>query len=122
MTESILERLLAESQEIPGDDRVPYAFEKRIMAHIKEAPPATSSVADAWLAWSQSLWKAVVPCLAVLVMVAVWMKAPADGSDVTTPPLQGNGAPTIANFATVGRRKKRQGDRPPAPLVTQIHR
>lgn len=101
-TESILERLLAESREIPADDRVPYAFEKRVMAHIKEAPAATSSVADAWLAWSQSLWKAVVPCLAVLVMVAVWMKAPADGSGATTPELQGNGAPTIANFEAPG--------------------
>ena len=71
--EDILERLLAETREIPENGRVPYAFEKRIMAHIKEAPAA---LADAWSVWAQSLWKAVVPCLAVLVMVAVWMKAP----------------------------------------------
>ena len=63
------------------------------MAHIKEAPAA---LADAWSVWAQSLWKAVVPCLAVLVMVAVWMKAPADGSGATTP--QGNAAPAVANF------------------------
>jgi hypothetical protein len=93
----ILERLLAETREIPANDRVPYAFEKRIMAHIKEAPAA---VADVWLAWSQSLWKAVVPCLAVLVMVVVWMKAPADGSGATTP--QGNAAPAVANFEAPG--------------------
>jgi hypothetical protein len=95
--EDILERLLAETREIPENDRVPYAFEKRIMAHIKEAPAA---LADVWSAWAQSLWKAVVPCLAVLVMVAVWMKAPADGSGATTP--QGNAAPAVANFDAPG--------------------
>ncbi|MDG1833086.1 MAG: hypothetical protein P8J63_07670, partial [Verrucomicrobiota bacterium] len=41
-------------------------------------------------------WKAVVPCLAVLVMVAVWMKAPTDGTGATTP--QGNAVPVVANF------------------------
>ena len=91
--EDILERLLTQTREIPANDRVPYAFEKRIMAHIKEAPAA---LADVWSAWAQSLWKAVVPCLAVLVMVAVWMKAPTDGTGVTTP--QGNAAPVVANF------------------------
>ena len=91
--EDILERLLTQTREIPANDRVPYAFEKRIMAHIKEAPAA---VADVWLAWSQSLWKAVVPCLAVLVMVAVWMNAPTDGTGATTP--QGNAVPVVANF------------------------
>ena len=91
--EDILESLLTQTREIPANDRVPYAFEKRIMAHIKEGPAA---VADVWSAWAQSLWKAVVPCLAVLVMVAVWMKAPTDGTGATTP--QGNAAPVVANF------------------------
>ena len=91
--EDILERLLTQTREIPSNDRVPYAFEKRIMAHIKEAPAA---LADVWSAWAQSLWKAVVPCLAVLVMVAVWMKAPTDGTGATT--QQGNAAPVMANF------------------------
>ena len=91
--EDTLERLLTQTREIPANDRVPYAFEKRIMAHIKEAPAA---LADVWAAWAQSLWKAVVPCLAVLMMVAVWMKAPTEGNGVTTP--QSNSAPEVANF------------------------
>ena len=91
--EDTLERLLTQTREIPANDRVPYAFEKRIMAHIKEAPAA---LADVWSAWAQSLWKAVVPCLAVLVMVAVWMKAPTDGTGAITP--QGNVEPVVANF------------------------
>jgi hypothetical protein len=98
--EDILERLLAETRGIPANDRVPYAFEKRIMAHIKEAPAAVANIADVWSAWAQSLWKAVVPCLAVLVLVAVWMKAPTDGTGATTP--QGNAAPAIANFEAPG--------------------
>ena len=91
--EDTLERLLTQTREIPANDRVPYAFEKRIMAHIKEAPTA---LADVWSVWAQSLWKAMVPCLAVLVMVAVWMKAPTDGTGATTP--QDNVAPVVANF------------------------
>ncbi len=91
--EDILESLLTQTREIPTNERVPHAFEKRIMAHIKEGPAA---LADVWSAWAQSLWKAVVPCLAVLMMVAVWMKAPTDGTGATTP--QGNAAPVVANF------------------------
>ena len=96
--EDILERLLTQTREIPTNDRVPYAFEKRIMAHIKEAPAA---LADVWSAWAQSLWKAVVPCLAVLVMVAVWMKAPTDGTGATTPIVANFEAPTDEDLESI---------------------
>ena len=95
--DKILDEMLAKTRGMPADDRVPYAFEKRIMAHIKEAPVAGANL---WELWGLSLWRAVVPCLAVLVMVAVWMKAPADGSGATTP--QGNAAPAVANFEAPG--------------------
>ena len=91
--EVILESFLTQTREIPTNEREPYAFEKRIMAHIKEGPAA---LADVWSAWAQSLWKAVVPCLAVLMMVAVWMKAPTDGTGASTP--LGIAAPVVANF------------------------
>ena len=96
--EDILERLLTQTREIPANERVPYAFEKRIMAHIKEAPAA---LADVWSAWAQSLWKAVVPCLAVLVMVAVWMKAPTDGTGATAPVVANFEAPTDKNLESI---------------------
>ncbi len=105
--EDILDRLLAENREIPADDRVPYAFEKRIMAHIKDAPSPAAGVADAWLVWSKSLWKAVVPCLAVLVMVAVWIKAPGEGNGPATP--QDGGAPAIANFEAPSSEEDLEG-------------
>ena len=66
--EDILAKMLAESGEV-SDDRVPYAFEKRVMAHIKETPQLTLSI---WGQWSQSLWRAVVPCFAILILAAVW--------------------------------------------------
>ena len=80
--DTILDEMLAKTREIPADDRVPYAFEKRIMAHIKEAPEASANL---WELLGHSLWRAVVPCLAVMVLVAVWMKAPGETAGTTSP-------------------------------------
>ena len=88
--DKILDEMLAKTREMPADDRVPYAFEKRIMAHIKEAPAAA---ANPWELWGHSLWRAVVPCLAVMVLVAVWMKVPGETTGTTGP---NTGAPTVA--------------------------
>ena len=88
--DKILDEMLAKTREIPADDRVPYAFEKRIMAHIKEAPAAATNL---WELWGHSLWRAVVPCLAVMVLVAVWMKAPGETTETSGPKA---GAPTVA--------------------------
>ena len=88
--DKILDEMLAKTREMPADDRVPYAFEKRIMAHIKEAPAAA---ANPWELWGHSLWRAVVPCLAAMVLVAVWMKVPGETTGTTGPSA---GAPTVA--------------------------
>ncbi len=88
--DTILDEMLAKTREMPADDRVPYAFEKRIMAHIKEAPEAS---ANQWELWGHSLWRAVVPCLAAMVLVAVWMKVPGETTGTTGPNA---GAPTVA--------------------------
>ena len=66
----ILDQMLAETRQLPADDRVPFAFEKRIMAHIHDAPEATTAAAllDQW---SRMLWRAVLPCTAVMVLAAV---------------------------------------------------
>ena len=66
-SDDILRKMLTETREIPVD-HVPYAFEKRIMAHIEAAPQAAINL---WQQWSQALWRAVVPCLAVMILVAV---------------------------------------------------
>ncbi len=90
--DKILDEMLAKTRESPADDRVPYAFEKRIMAHIKEAPAAATNL---WELWGHSLWRAVVPCLAVMVLVAVWMKAPGETTETSGPKA---GTPTVATI------------------------
>ena len=90
--DAILDEMLAKTREIPADNRVPYAFEKRIMAHIKET---SKPVANLWELWGHSLWRAVIPCLAVMIFVAVWMKPP--GETTGTSELEA-GTSTVATI------------------------
>ena len=86
--DTILDEMLAKTREMPADDRVPYAFEKRIMAHIKEAPEKSANL---WELWGHSLWRAVVPCLAVMILVAVWIKDPGETAGTTSPGADAHG-------------------------------
>ena len=54
------------ARQMPADERVPYAFEKRVMANL-EAP-----VTDPLAQWARGLWRAVVPCLAVMAVTAAF--------------------------------------------------
>ena len=45
------------------DDRVPYAFEKRIIALI-----AARKAVDKWVVWTRGLWRAAASCVAVAVI------------------------------------------------------
>jgi len=56
-------KLIGAARRQTPDDRVPYAFEKRIMALI-----ASRTVADRWAVWSSGLWRAAVSCVAVAVV------------------------------------------------------
>jgi hypothetical protein len=49
------------------NDRVPYAFEKRIMARL-----ATLPVVDVWTLWSRALWRAAAPCVALTLVLTLW--------------------------------------------------
>ncbi|MDX1952497.1 MAG: hypothetical protein SFY81_09945 [Verrucomicrobiota bacterium] len=55
------------AKSLPADTRVPYAFEKRIMAALKEAP------SDLWALWGQLLWRAAVPCIAITIISSAWL-------------------------------------------------
>ena len=79
--DDILGKMLTETREI-NVDRVPYAFEKRVMAHIKETPQLAVNV---WAQWSQSLWRTAIPCFAVMVLVAVWTGSNSTGNQPTQP-------------------------------------
>jgi hypothetical protein len=60
-------KLIAVARANPPSDRVPLAFEKRIMALIKGRP-----VQDAWAVWARALWYAAAPCVAVMLLFSGW--------------------------------------------------
>jgi len=60
-------RLLAAARANPPPDTVPYAFEKRILARLAEAPAL-----DAWALWNRVLWRAAAPCVALCLTLSIW--------------------------------------------------
>lgn len=65
--ELLRKKLLAAARGNPPTDRVPYAFEKRVMEHLKHSPAV-----DCVALWARALWRAVAPCAAVAVFMIVW--------------------------------------------------
>src|SRR5687768_15000257 len=63
MKTSLLNRFNKIARSLTPDERVPYAFEKRIMAHLRN-----SKVADAWSIWSGTMWRAAFSCLLICVL------------------------------------------------------
>lgn len=61
--EPLRQRLLAAARTDPPSDRVPYAFEKRIMARLAGRP-----IPDRWAAWGAFFWRALAPCCAVMIL------------------------------------------------------
>ncbi len=59
-------KLLRAARAHPPGDQVPYAFEKRIMNLLKPLS------VDSWSIWGQALWRASVPCLAVMLLLGAW--------------------------------------------------
>ena len=60
-------KLLAAARSSRPADRVPYAFEQRIMARVRSLP-----VPDHWGVWAGALWRAAVPCVAISLLLGVW--------------------------------------------------
>ncbi len=63
-------RLIAAARRLAPDERVPYAFEKRIMAQL--AARAAALRADAWALWGRALWRAAASCVAIVALSAAW--------------------------------------------------
>lgn len=70
-------KLIAAARKNEPSDKVPYAFEKRIMARI------TAPVADAWSAWSSGLWRAATTCVIIVAAVGVWSLSTGPKNDDT---------------------------------------
>jgi hypothetical protein len=73
-------RLLEVARAQAPSDRVPLAFEKRVMANLRARP-----ILDVWEVWSRALWRAVVPCLVIMVLLGAWsLLSPAANPPATT--------------------------------------
>jgi len=60
-------KLLATARAHPPGDRVPYTFEKRIIALLQSRPPE-----DPLSLWARALWRAAAPCAAVMLLLGIW--------------------------------------------------
>ena len=74
--ESLRNQLLAAARSQPPSDRVPYAFEQRILARLRAQP-----VPDLGALWTRMLWRAAAPCVAIALTIGVWVSV----GGVTTP-------------------------------------
>jgi hypothetical protein len=75
-------KLLAAAKASPPADRVPLAFEKRVLAHLTAKPAV-----DLTTLWSRALWRATVPCLALMLVLtglALFPTETTNSSTVTT--------------------------------------
>lgn len=61
--EKLHNQLITAARRQPPDERVPYAFEKRMMALIAER-----SVVDRWAGWTRGLGRAALGCVLVAVV------------------------------------------------------
>ena len=66
--ENLHNKLITAARATPADDRVPYAFEKRVMARLAE-----SVRVDLLGAWSAALWRGALACLVVTMLSGGWM-------------------------------------------------
>jgi hypothetical protein len=78
--EELQRKLIAAARALAPSDRVPYAFEQRVLAHLRPLP-------DAWAMWSSALWRAAAPCLAIVLLLGIWSwfqpTTPASGTDLS---------------------------------------
>jgi hypothetical protein len=61
----IQKKLIETARANPPDERVPYAFEKRIMACLTNQMPQ-----DPWAVWGRAFTRAAALCVVVMLMLA----------------------------------------------------
>ena len=80
--------LIAAARANPPSDRVPYAFEKRVLARLKLQP----ALEDLWALWARALWRAAASCVGIMLLLGAWsLLGP------TAPP--GSSSPPAADFS-----------------------
>jgi hypothetical protein len=80
--EQLQQKLIAVARANPPSDRVPFAFEKRIMAHL----PARFET-DPWTLWAKALWRGAALCVAIMLLSTAWAflapRNPAPANDLS---------------------------------------
>ena len=77
------ETIIRAARKLPEDGNVPYRFERRIMARLR-----AERIVDPLALWARGLWRAVLPCLALMIMVGIWSQAMGDRSDLLANDLE----------------------------------
>lgn len=67
-TTKLQNKLLSAARKSLVDDRVPYAFEKRVMAALSGRQSE-----DGWTWWASCLWRAVAPCMVITLLLGAWV-------------------------------------------------
>lgn len=73
--EQLYRRVIETVRSQPPNDRVPYAFEQRVMARLRELPQI-----DLATLWGRNLWRAAIPFACVAVAITIWTQANAPTS------------------------------------------
>jgi anti-sigma-K factor RskA len=73
--DQLQKKLVSVARQNPPSDQVPYAFEKRIMAHLK------SATADVWAIWGRGLWRAALACVVAVAALGIWSAQPTTKTD-----------------------------------------
>ena len=60
-------KLIAAARVNAPSDHVPFAFEKRVMAHLKGV-----RMPDELGLWARALWRAAAPCVAIMLALTAW--------------------------------------------------
>jgi hypothetical protein len=60
------QKLIVAARTIPGDDRVPYAFHRRIMARL-----AGHTAVDFWEPWGRAFSRAALCSVALMLLLAI---------------------------------------------------
>ena len=78
----IQHKLIAAARAHPPSERVPYAFEQRIMARVRAL-----QMPDEWTQWARALWNAAAPCVVIMILMSAWsLFAPSAPPVNSTPP------------------------------------
>ena len=81
--DDLQKKLMSAARKSPPEDRVPHAFEKRVMARLS-APGSPLFRPDEWVVWARSLWYGASVCASVALLIGVWSVLPDADRDGTS--------------------------------------